>query len=790
MRSKTTTFKHLLKDAAVSTAGFCLASSLFATNLAWCRTAETKGASLASVRQSSAQTLQAAGQETFERGDFNGAATHWREAARLFQNAGDARGQSHALASLGAAYQSSGQTELAFGALQMALETATRSGDRSGLTLIKNNLGSLYTFTRQPALAETALRESLQFAEQDKDGHAAALALNNLGNVLAGQERDGEAQDAYRRSMALAKSSDDALLTSRAGLNLSSLLVRSGRADEAASLNETASQALPNLADSHDKTQLLLSAARSARLLADADTAKANEFMERAGRLNNAALQVAGKMDDKRSLSQALGYLGEIAEKQDRNAEAAQWTRRARFVAQQSQLPDLLYQWDWQMGRLLKRQGNLDEAINAYRRAIETMRTLCDCNGMVGSDPRTSFRAATGPIYYQMADLLLQRSDSQPDAQLAQKRLIEARDTVELLKSAELSDYFQDACVTAGLSKVKDIEAVLKSAAVVYYIPLPDRTEILLGLPTGLQRFTAPVKAGTLTGKVRRLRLQLERPGTDQYLPYAQELYDLLLRPLESALSAANVKTLIFVPDGALRTVPLGALHDGKQFLIEKFSVAVTPGLTLMDPQPLERGGTEVFAGGVSEAVQGFEALDRVPEELSFIAQDYAAKPMLNRAFLKASVQHEITDGQYSIVHIASHGEFSSNPKSTYLLAYDGKLSLDDLENVIRPHQFQGRPVELLVLSACQTAAGDDRAALGLAGVAIKSGARSVLATLWSVSDDATSQLVEQFYGEIKRDPTQSKAMALQKAQIQLLRDGRFRHPAFWAPYLLIGNWL
>jgi CHAT domain-containing protein len=149
-----------------------------------------------------------------------------------------------------------------------------------------------------------------------------------------------------------------------------------------------------------------------------------------------------------------------------------------------------------------------------------------------------------------------------------------------------------------------------------------------------------------------------------------------------------------------------------------------------------------------------------------------------------------LTQEQFSIIHIASHGQFDRDVRKTFVLAYDGKLTLNDLEALIRPSQYRGRPVELLVLSACQTAAGDDRAALGLAGVAVKAGARSALATLWFVNDQSTSILISEVYGQLQQSPSISKARALQAAQLKLLADRRYRHPCYWSPYLIIGNWL
>lgn len=98
------------------------------------------------------------------------------------------------------------------------------------------------------------------------------------------------------------------------------------------------------------------------------------------------------------------------------------------------------------------------------------------------------------------------------------------------------------------------------------------------------------------------------------------------------------------------------------------------------------------------------------------------------------------------------------------------------------------RPIEILILSACQTAAGDKRAALGLAGVAVRSGARSTIATLWSVQDNSTAELITHFYAALKQ-PGITRAEALRQAQLSLLRSLDYQHPYYWAPFVLVGNW-
>jgi CHAT domain-containing protein len=400
-----------------------------------------------------------------------------------------------------------------------------------------------------------------------------------------------------------------------------------------------------------------------------------------------------------------------------------------------------------------------------------------------------SFRETVGPVYFGLVDLLLQRAASLQDRTQYEPYLVEAREAVELFKAVELQDYFQDDCVDTTRSRVATLEGVAQGAVVVYPILLPDRTELLLSLPTGLQRFTVPVGAQALTQEVREFRLLLEKRTTREYLPHAQQLYNWLIRPIEPALASARADTLVFVPDGPLRTIPMAALHDGQQFLISKYAVATTPGLKLTDPRPVPRRNTRVLALGLTEAVQGFPALPNVSPELDTVQRLYSGEVLLNQQFRIPSVEKELQEKPFNVVHIASHGQFDSDVKKTFLLTFDGKLTMDRLDQVIGRLRFHEDALDLLTLSACQTAAGDDRAALGLAGVAIKAGARSALATLWYINDQASSELVAEFYRQLQ-EPTISRAKALQRAQVKLLSNWRYEHPGYWAPFLLLNNWL
>jgi len=174
-----------------------------------------------------------------------------------------------------------------------------------------------------------------------------------------------------------------------------------------------------------------------------------------------------------------------------------------------------------------------------------------------------------GPLFFEMADLLLKKADSAKGDAALQALLKDAVNTTELLKSAELEDYFQDDCINLRRSKTKEVENISPSAAVIYIIPLADRTEMILSTRSGFKRVTAKPVAAELTQTVREFRLNLEKRTTKEYLEQSWKLYDWLIRPIEGILQVNAIDTLVFVPDGALRTVPMAALHDGKKFLIE-----------------------------------------------------------------------------------------------------------------------------------------------------------------------------------------------------------------------------
>ena len=592
--------------------------------------------------------------------------------------------------------------------------------------------------------AQQALQEGLRLArELNKVALIAALS-NDLGNVFTSQNRYAEALEAYGESVRVAEQQHDRALAVRALINAATASMQQGQYQAARTRLDMAWAQMQGVPPSHDNAYSFINIGLAYASLSASLSEDDTPLTLRAAAALNAAARLARTINDQRALSYALGHLGELYEEEQRYHEALQLTRQALFAAQQVQAPESLYRWQWQTGRLLKALGDLDAAIASYRHAVDTLQSFRQEMAVGSGSSRTSFRERIGPVYFGLVDLLFQRAAALPDRAQYEPLLVEARDAVELFKAVELRDYFNDDCVDAARQRVVNLEGIAQSAITIYPILLPERTEMLLSLPDGLRRITVPVTAERLTQEVRELRRLLEKVTTREYLPHAQQLYDWLIRPIEPALASTTIDTLVFVPDGPLRTIPMAALHDGQQFLISKYAIATTPGVKLTDPRTLPRGNPRMLALGLTEAVQGFSALPYVASELATLQRLYRAEVLLNQRFLLPSVDKELQEKPFSIVHIASHGQFDSDVTKTFVLTFDDKLTMDRLEQMVGRLRFREDALELLTLSACQTAAGDDRAALGLAGVAIKAGARSALATLWFIDDQASSELIAE----------------------------------------------
>lgn len=729
------------------------------------------------------------GHDAFKRGAFERAAELWQEAVRAAHETGHVAEESDARMALARAYLSLGFHLRAAQNLDMAVVLAQESKDRSRQAAAMELLGQTYLASGRPDAALETLPQAKQLAHDVGDLRLVASIVHTLAAVQNALKQDKEASASYAEARRLAASVHADTLLATSTINGGKVALRIGEWQDARRLFDEALALVQGFPDSHDKAYNLISIGLGFESLHPQLPDTGRRLHVQAAQVLEAAGHVAKSVGDARAASYAFGHRGHLYELDQRYDDTVLLTRLAIGYAQQVHAPESLYQWEWQLGRVLRAQNKIDQAIHSYQRAADLVQTLRPEMAASATLSAASFREASGRLYFELADVLLRRSSSTATPQDAQPYLLKAREAIELFKTAELRDYFADECVDAFQTRQTKLEDVSRQAAIIYPIILPDRTELLVNLPDGMHRVTVAIKQDDLKEEALAFRRVLQKETTREYLRKGQRLYDLLLRPLEPAFSKFDINTLVIVPDGPLRLIPFSALHDGKQFLIAKYALATTPGLNLTDPKPLSRERIEVLSAGLTEGVQGFPPLPNAANELEAIGGLYKAHQFLNTEFRVPRLEREMKENQFTIVHIASHGKFERDAKKSFLLTFDEKLTMDRLGQIVGFFRFRDQPLELLSLSACQTAAGDDRAALGLAGIAIKAGARSALATLWFVNDEASSALVVEFYRQLK-NPAFSKAQALRQAQLKLMENPDFQHPIYWAPFLLLNNWL
>lgn len=530
------------------------------------------------------------------------------------------------------------------------------------------------------------------------------------------------------------------------------------------------------------------------------------------------ALREAQTLGDQQMQTYALGYLGQIYQQNQQWSEAEHLTQQAANLARSLDAPGIAYRWEAQLGEILQFQGKTEAAIAAYRAAVETLKAVRGDLLPLDSDLQFSFREDVEPIYRQLMTLLLPTSEQPSSAALTQ-----VLSTIDGLQKAELENFLQ--CDVLAVVPVETVvEQVDLQAAVIYPIILKNRLEIIVKLPNQpLQHQRTLVSRKELAATVKELRTYLKRrdSGSD-FEAASSRVYDWLIRPIAPFLNPNQIKTLVFVLDGPLRNVPMAVLYrqeagsDQGKYLIQDYAIAVTPGLNLLGPKRFAPHQFNALIAGLTQPRQltvnnrqlNFAALPNVKTEVQEIATalQYKTNTLLDetpgKEFTLDRLRNHIQSSAYPIVHLATHGQFSSNPQETFIVTAAGEpIYVNDLAAFFQVRKA-GTPdtLELIVLSACRTAEGDDRATLGMAGVAVRSGASSTLASLWSVDDRSTAGLMTDFYQTLVKSLNQaeriSKAEVLRRAQLQLLQSSEngdrpnYSHPYYWAPFVLVGNWL
>lgn len=721
-----------------------------------------------------AQVLEVRGQVELSLGRSQPALETWQQATTLYAEQGNLAGVTQ-----GKIYQANALQALGLYSQSIKLLSATNDQLRDEPdSLLKAqallNIGNVLNRVGKYQPANAALKSALATAKQLDSALVTADVLLSLGNNARFQERPQAAIDYYQQAIALAPQADIQL---RGKLDRLDVLISLPETATAIDLATEIQQLLDRLPSSQTKIQGQISLAHH---LIELDTKPS-----RVAALLVDAVEQSKILNITRTEAEALGVLGNLYERNQQWQEAGQITEEALVKAQSVNARELTYQWQWQLGRILKAQGNTKRAIASYTQATNNLQSLRSDLVAISSDIQYSFRTKIEPVYRELAALLLfQSTPSQAD-------LNQARQIIESLQLAELDNFFRDACLDA---KPKQIEQLDPTAAIIYTIILGDRLEVVAAIPgQPLRHYSNDLPPSEVEIVITSANSQLIEPRRLN-LKLFQQVYDWLIRPLETELQANKIKTLVFVADGILRNLPPAALHDGKQYLIEKYSVAIAPSLQLTELQPGDKDRRSILLAGLSESRQGFSPLPGVKQEIEQIEQIeeikqlFASNVLLNDSFTELNFNRSASKNPFRVVHLATHGQFSSKASDTFILTWDNRIDIDELSRLLRGDSKQLRPIELLVLSACETATGDRLATLGLAGIAVRAGARSTVASLWSVSDLATVNLMTNFYRELAKENI-TKAEALRQAQISTLKKDAFSHPFFWSAFILVGNW-
>lgn len=665
--------------------------------------------------------------------------------------------------------------------------------------------------------AERLLREALIRCESSLE----AARLNNLlGQVLAAGGKAAAAAELFAGVRRAAV--DDPALQVSASVNLARVSPLAARLP----LLQDAQRQSAGLPDERQRGRLLAAIGSQALRLGGSGRDLAASTLGEARTLGRRSADWRGEAEAEDALSQLLADSG-------RRRDALQAIDAGVLAAGRIDARDLLMTLEWRRGRLLREAGDAEAAIAAYQRAVDHLESIRQDIPVTYEGGRSSFRETLSPIYLGLADLLLEARGGADE----QARLRRARDIVELIKQSELQDFLGDRCSVESARRSSS-QPVPAGVAIYYPVILPDRVELLVETSNGLYRARTAIAAEQLRNEAVSLASHLR--NQEAYLPQARRLYDWLIRPVADELARRQVHTLVTIPDGALRLIPFAALNDGKVHLIEQLSIATAPGMTLAadrkagdargfsallaglaEPGPVVEKLPATFSNGPpgeaapapvrgmrtrsvrpgDDAVRGdatranryaalreMYALPGVRDEVQMLAGQLANVALVDSQFTLQEFGRNVGDGSHRIVHIASHGFFGGTAEESFIMTYDEILTIGGLQDLLQRDAAKSLPIELLTLSACQTAEGDDRSPLGISGAALKARARSALGTLWPVSDDAARDIMPKFYRGMVQEG-RSKAQALRQAQTDILTDPRYAHPFFWAPFVLVGDW-
>lgn len=717
-------------------------------------------------------------------GDYRQALEHCERSLAIARELGDPVREANNLNNIPAIYRAQGECRKALPYYRQSLELKRRTGDRAGQGRTLSNMGDCYWQLREDATAIAHFEEARDISHEIGDRPAESVIELNLGILRLNRGQHPAAHDHLTNALVLEAGADrpevlwriyDGLSRTEAALRHANAAILFGKLAvntiqgmraASAGLEQALQQSfLRNKVSVYrDLSRLLIDAGRLPEAEQVLAMLKEEEYFEFIGR------DAGGDPDQTTSV---LNSLEQQSEDKREVAERAV-VKIARELAE------------------LKRITKLGSRTEVQRaRIIELGRALRQANAR----------------YVASLDRIV--ADLEAIANVARIKELTKKDL-----ETNLSETVADLSNQYG-----------RNVALIYYLVSPERLDILLTLPELRITQKVAVTAAELNREIGALRQALRDPHSEPTVK-AQVLYDQLVDPIAAVLRDGKVEVLMLYLDGALRYLPFAALYDGADYLVEDYALSVYTAASATNIK--ERPDPDWLIAGLGLSVEqpGFDALEAVPDELEGIIRHGADDPdgvlqgelYLNEDFTDEVLRNRLEEG-FPVVHIASHFVFKpGKADDSFLLLGDGsRINLSTL----RGGAYQLGGVDLLTLSACDTAVGGGidatgREVEGLATLAQKGGAKGVIATLWTVADRSTGLFMQKFYS-LQHDKQLSKAEALRRTQRAFL-DGSvkatagatrgvplfpvdsapgvgerasmdYRHPYYWAPFILMGNW-
>jgi CHAT domain-containing protein len=762
-------------------------------------------------QKTEADKLLEQGNQQFDISEYQAAIRSWQQTLAIYQQLKDRDGEASSLNNLGLAYYSLGQYPKAIEFHQQSLAIKQEIGDRNGEAKSLNNLGNAYNYLGQYAKAIEFFQQSLAI-KRKIDRNEEAISLNNLGNVYNNLGQYSKAIEFSQQSLAIKRKIGDRNGEAKSIGNMGNAYNFLGQYPKAIEFFQQSMVIFRDIGDIAGQGITLSNIGLTLEKQQQPELAIV--FYKQSVNVREGIRQDLRKLpreqqesytqtvaDTYRGLADLLLSQGRVLEAQQvlellKIQELRDFTRNARAGGETAGIALSRIEED-----ILKKYGTL---IAFGLKLYECEQQKCN----ILSQLRDQLDTLTQQF----------NQDTNTFRKTLQERL--AKDPA-LMEPEQVRN-------TAAKIVTAEPDTIL-----VYPLVLKDKIRILLATRAGekgvvFRTFETPVNQQQLWNKVSQFRTELSNPNGEKELKaISQELYNWLIKPLEGEIKGKNVRNLVFSLDRSTRYIPMAALFDGKQYLIERYGIStiLNAGLTdVKDRLPSKKQDIKVLAMGVSKAFPGFNALSNVPLELANIVQKsgkentgiFPGSEFLDEAFIFPTLRDNLSGNK--ILHIATHGKFESGrPENSFLLSGTGEeLKIDQIQTL----QNYMKDTHLVVLSACETALGGvDADGIEMSGISfyfLTNGAKAVIASLWLVNDASTSQLMQQFYQNLSTGKM-TKAQALREAQIAMIQDSKIQsgdvnrssvnytpgqsrnsesishnlsHPYYWSPFILIGNGL